>query len=155
MYPLNLVVPLLRFWKILVTCFITDLPLFKKNLLIHSVLSWTYQRLSGLLLYFLIFYLCHFAPLPGRFSQLCLPTHLLTFLFLRSYFLIFRSLFKPFECFSLKSLQFLFHLHNIFISLRILMMHFMKFSIIVFVLFRVFKNCYFVSVFRALLIRYW
>ena len=114
------------------------------------------ETVSNFLILFLSFNICVFCVLlSGRFSQLCLPTHLLTFLFLRSYVLIFRSLFKPFECFSLKSLQFLFHLHNIFISLRILMMHFMKFSTIAFVLFRVLKNCHFVSVFRALLIRYW
>ena len=53
-YPLNLVIPL-RFWKFLVTCFITDLSLFFFSLLIHKVLSWTYQSLSGLLLYFLFF----------------------------------------------------------------------------------------------------
>ena len=87
--------------------------------------------------------------LSGRFSQLCLATHLLTFLFLRSYFLIFRSLFKSFERFSLKSLQFLFHVHNIFISLSkdANDVFCVKFSTIVFVLFRVLKNCYFVSVF--------
>jgi len=48
------VIPLLLFWKFLVTCFITDLSLFL-NILIHKVLSWTYQSLSGLPLYFPIF----------------------------------------------------------------------------------------------------
>ena len=80
-YPLNLVIPL-QFWKFLVTCFITDLSLFFFSLLIHKVLSWTYQSLSGVLLYFLFFLTSgHFALLSGRFSQLYLLTSLLHYFY--------------------------------------------------------------------------